>query len=196
MLLALLGALGVPGCGGDGNDDQGSAPPQSAQKRTEDSARTRDDPGRQPAASRQTRRGDTKPRRKDRKARSRKRRVRRQRPRARRSPRPDRPRERTSPPQEPSPSLTGPEASARVERLLRERYGGGAGEKASWYDNIRGVSVSNSTTTITTDLDDDAEGRRLAEQICTAVIGSIPGATDIVRVTASSKEITLKKCVP
>jgi hypothetical protein len=83
----------------------------------------------------------------------------------------------------------------KVERYLRDTYGGIKGAKAPWYDRITRVSVSGETTTVETDLDRDRDGRRLAGEICQSVIGSVPGSTDVVRVTGPDNRV-LEKCVP
>ena len=83
----------------------------------------------------------------------------------------------------------------RVERYLRDTYGGVNGSKASWYDHVTHISVSGETTTLRTDLGTDRRGKRLAREICQSVIGSVPGSTDVVRVTGPGDRL-IEKCVP
>jgi hypothetical protein len=86
--------------------------------------------------------------------------------------------------------------SRRVERYLRDNFGGAGGEsKSAWYGHVVEIVVSGATTTIKTDLSGNRAGKRNARQICVAVRGSIPGITDSVRVTALAGT-TLAKCVP
>jgi hypothetical protein len=82
----------------------------------------------------------------------------------------------------------------QVERYLRENFGTGAGAKP-WYAHIEDVSVSGTTTTVETDIADNRRGREQAQEICLATNGTIPGVTDIVRVTGPGESI-LAKCVP
>jgi hypothetical protein len=86
-------------------------------------------------------------------------------------------------------------AEERLERHLRNRFGGGSGPKARWYDDIEAVEVSDGTTTIRTDIR-AAEAAGVAHEICSSVIGLLPGITDVVRVTGPPGERTLDKCVP
>jgi hypothetical protein len=98
---------------------------------------------------------------------------------------------------EPSGGTGSTPGSRRVERYLRENFGGGGGgAKTVWYDHVEEVAVSGATTTVKTDLSDDRAGRRLGKQICLDVRGSIPGITDTVRVTGSAGGSTLARCVP
>jgi hypothetical protein len=109
------------------------------------------------------------------------------------------PKKRTTPP----PTLKRKRGSQRhgdaelskVERYLRDNYSGVNGTKAQWYDRVTRVSVSGETTTVQTDLGRDRKGRRLAGEICQSIIGSVPGSTDIVRVTDPGGRV-LEKCVP
>jgi hypothetical protein len=96
-------------------------------------------------------------------------------------------------PSQPAPKV---DNSGRLERYLRQEFGPGAKREATWYDDIVDVSAANATSTIRTDLADDATGRRLANEICASVIGSLPGVTDIVRVRGRPGGKTLAKCVP
>jgi hypothetical protein len=79
-----------------------------------------------------------------------------------------------------------------LKRYLRETFG----KKANWYEHIDAVSVSGSTTTVDTDLEADRAGRRLADEICLEIIGSIPGITDVVRIRSGPDRRTLARCVP
>jgi hypothetical protein len=96
----------------------------------------------------------------------------------------------------PSRTATTPE-SRRVERYLRDNFGGaGAEPKSDWYDHLVEVSVSGTTTTVRTDLPDSDSGTRQARRICLDVRGSLPGITDSVRVTGLAANSELAKCVP
>jgi hypothetical protein len=100
---------------------------------------------------------------------------------------------------EPSGPTGSTPAARRVERYLRENFGGGGGgdnARAGWYDHVVEVAASGETTTIRTDLSDNRAGRRLAKEICVDVRGSIPGITDTVRVTGLARPGTLATCVP
>jgi hypothetical protein len=96
---------------------------------------------------------------------------------------------------EPSGGNGGTRDSRRVERYLRENFRR-SGAKGGWYDHVVEVAVSGGTTTVRTDLSGNRAGRSLAKQICLDVRGSIPGLTDIVRVTELAQSSTLARCVP
>jgi hypothetical protein len=83
----------------------------------------------------------------------------------------------------------------RVERYLTANYGGGSGDEAPWFGRVKSASAAGETTTVKTDLRSDAKGRRSANDICQALIGAIPGTTDIVRVTGKAGGV-LARCVP
>ena len=89
---------------------------------------------------------------------------------------------------------TGPKAR-RVDRYLRKHYSSGISASDAWYGHVGGVTVAGTTTTLTTDLSNDPDGRALAQQICVSVRGSIPGLTDSVHVRGAAGD-TLAGCVP
>jgi hypothetical protein len=84
--------------------------------------------------------------------------------------------------------------AGRVEEYLRKTFGPDATASADWYGNVKAVSVAGARTKVETNLPDDRDGRRTADQICQDLRGSIPGVTDSVRVeTAGGAAVT---CVP
>jgi hypothetical protein len=98
---------------------------------------------------------------------------------------------------EPSRRARSTPESRRVERYLRDSFGGaGAEPKSDWYDHVVEVSVSGTTTTVRTDLPDSGSGKRQARQICQAVRGTVPGLTDEVRITGLKTGGMLASCVP
>jgi hypothetical protein len=196
VILLVLGAVSAVSCGG-GNDDKEEAP-QPATKQPADTERTR------PERGLDARRSRGRERRRGRDAdRQRKRRAD-QRDDDRRATGPgpsdeqpeDTGQTEDQPPQqeEEAPSRRRPREERRLERVLLNRFGGGEGQKAPWYDDIEGVEVIDGTTTIKVAIrGGDASG--VAYEICSSVIGLIPGTTDVVRVRDSSGK-TLRKCVP
>jgi hypothetical protein len=187
-VIGLCSAIGVAACGGD---DEGDKPPspQTAERPAERPAERE-----RPAAER----------REERRRRARKRTATRRRKNSedaarRRSRTKDSgsngeeqlPRERHSP-----SSVQGPGSRPRqrLERYLRERFGGEGGSKAEWYDHIQAVEVSKRGTTLRTDL--ETADATLADEICSSVRGSLPGITDVVRVTGVPNDRTLAECVP
>jgi hypothetical protein len=83
-------------------------------------------------------------------------------------------------------------SAARVKRYIEAHYGD---EETGWYQHVTGVSLSGATTTVKTDIPDDAAGKELAHNICWNLIGTITGVTDVVRVLGPGA-VMLEKCVP
>ena len=85
--------------------------------------------------------------------------------------------------------------SRRVLRYIRKNFTRGDTPDGGWASHVERVSVAGSTTSVQTNLSDDREGNRLAEQICANLRGALPGLTDVVRVTGTAQQ-TIARCVP
>lgn len=195
LVLALGALLPIASCGGDDEQD----PPQPAAREPSDaSGSTSSDDSSESRERRARRRGRGSDDERERRRSRNRGRSGRGRP-AAATPRDDQPsgHERSSGDDQSSQqqSTSGPRAEGRLERYLLDRFGGGRGPKAAWYDNIEAVEVSGGKTTIRTDIS-GADAADVGYQICSSVIGSLPGITDVVRVTGPPGNRTLEECVP
>jgi hypothetical protein len=193
----VVGAATAVSCGG--GDEDKEEPPQSATTQRADGERA------QPQRGSGARRARARRKRRHREAERRRRRTANERSDRRatapeggadRQPEDTGPAGEEQPPQqkEEAPPRRRPRDEQRLERVLLNRFGGGEGEKAAWYDDVEGVEVVDGTTTIRTAIR-GADAAGVAYEICTSVIGLIPGTTDVVRVRDASGK-TLRKCVP